>query len=194
MPVSSRTKKSRIAALALAAFALLLFSGCQEASALVGQVIARKPTAEADGRVVDKVAGVSIVPPAGWTFEKSAPPIYLMYMGPAKNNYRTNMNVCLGSDEGETFEQVSKQIREESPKQFKDWVLASQKVVQMNGQDVYRFSAAFRVSPIIVLRNVQYVMRGGKEGSCVLTFTTLIEEFDKLEKQFDATAATLRFE
>jgi hypothetical protein len=168
----------------LAAATLRFMPGCDKATAYVQAAINKSPIVasveeSADGRV--KVAGISIVPPTGWTQQPAPPPTQLMYFAPIQGTYRTNLNIVVEPlDSDETFDEMAKamgdQVKTDLPKTLDDWVLASEENVKINGRDVYRVSSAFRVSPLVVLRNVQYGFRfhGGKWKCAVLTFTTRI--------------------
>jgi len=188
--------------LLLAATSVLFLPGCDKATAYVQAAINKSavvnPVEEStEGRV--KIAGISLVPPSGWTQQPAPPPTQLMYFGPIQGTYRTNLNVVVEPLESkQTFDEMAKemgdQLKTELAKTLQDWVLASEDKVKINGRDVYRVSSAFRMSPVVVLRNVQYGFHSGDGKCAVLTFTTRIEDYEKLEKQFDSVAASFQFE
>ena len=146
-------------------------------------------------RIRDAENGFSFVPPAGW--EASAlrpdPKVRLMYLGPVYRNGRANVNLVVEADTGETFDDISLQIKQLYPRLFHAWKLAEESPLEIGGKKAYYLSATHRMGSL-TLRQAQFMVRGGNGKIYIVTFAAADKDFDRLSPAIAQSALSIKIE
>jgi hypothetical protein len=147
------------------------------------------PKHTGEGRVYSKENGFSIIPPKNWNkVANSNGGSFMAFVGP--NN--ANFNVRDGRDDGTPTEQIGASVKAVYPSQFKQWKLADEGFITIDGKKSYYISSQFvapsgQQGPI---QMIQYFIRGNNQKVYVLSFGVSITRFDELKKLFNETATT----
>jgi len=154
------------------------------------------PKHTGEGRAYDKGNGFSIMPPKGWvTVDAPGSNAFLFYQGPKVDGVPPNFNVRSVRDDGTPVERMGAPLKEGYGSHFKQWKLADEGFVTINGKKAYFISSQYveqRGDAIFPIQNIQYCIRGNNKKLYILTFTTTPKHFDKLKKTFDDAAQTVQ--
>jgi hypothetical protein len=147
------------------------------------------------GRVRDAENGFSFVPPAGWEASslRPDPKVRLMYLGPNFRGGRTNLNLVVEADTGESFDAIAEQIKLLYPRLFHAWKLAEESPLEIGGKQAYYLSATHRMGSL-TQRQAQFLVRGGNGKIYIVTFAAGAGDFDRLSPAIAQSALSIKIE
>jgi hypothetical protein len=115
-----------------------------------------------------------------------------MYLGPAHRGFRANVNLTVEKDNGESFDEVSRQAKE-ALKMLLSAKNAEEGRIQIDGKETLYMSSNYRMGPLS-LKNAQFFVRGGNGKIYILTFTTTADAFDTLGPAIARSANSIKIE
>ena len=192
MNTTLNQKHSSLAATArrtcLAVFALAIASGTM--SHLAPDLAAQQNSSRAG----NSYAGFSFLPPSGWTVSTEYPhaEIRLLYLGPTYRGFRANVNLVVEKDNGESFDEISRQVKAAFTTMFSGKT-AEEGRIQIDGKETLYISSTFRSGPLSI-KNAQFIVRGGNGKFYVVTFTAAADAFDSLGPAIAQSAKTIKSE
>jgi hypothetical protein len=139
-------------------------------------------------------SGFSFLPPAGWevSTEYPDPRVRLMYLGPTHRGFRANVNLTVEKDNGESFDEISRQSKE-ALTMLLSAKNAEEGRIQIDGKETLYMSSNYRMGPVS-LKNAQFFVRGGNGKIYILTFTTTADAFDTLGPTIAQSARSIKIE
>jgi hypothetical protein len=162
------------------------------AALILVAVAARDARAQDAERHVEKKGGFSFVPPIRWEL-KDAPNIpYKMAIGPAANNFAPNINVVEEANDRPLNEYVrgNLAVLEKALKKFK--LLKQDEFKTDSGLTAGRLITENEQRGVLLRQTFYFFSRDNKKF--VITCTSLAEGGEKMDKVFEASVKTFRFE
>ncbi len=144
-----------------------------------------------DGRVYDKSAGLSLVPPAGWQRATAKQNDRLRFFAPTEEVAQTGMFVTVTKDDGVAFDKFVESLKEQMPRILQGWKLTSEGAVELEGRPAYFIASSFQVQDSEP-HQLQYFLRGDAGNFYTVTFTTDKGSYSKFKKAFQDCAKTVR--
>jgi hypothetical protein len=144
-----------------------------------------------EGRVHDKQAGLSLVPPEGWQRATATQSERLRFFAPPQEARETGLVVSVSKDDGADLEGLAATLKQHPPRTLPGWKATAEGAVEIEGRSAYFVASSFRVQNLD-LQQLQYFLRGDAGNFYTVTFTTDKGSFSKLRKVFQDCAKTVR--
>ena len=149
-----------------------------------------------EGRIYNKDAGFSIVPPKGWEEGKASNDAFLVFQGPKTEGFGTTLNVrFVRFDEPEQLEAVAAGVKAALAKQFKEYKCIDESPVTIDGKKAYSICHQCLIQAKdqdVDTKMLQYLIIGNNKRLYILTFGSAANAFDPLRKTFELSALTSR--
>ncbi len=151
--------------------------------------------AQGSGGRVAAQSGFSFVPPAGWEPSSMRPSaeVKLLYLGPSYGGGRANLNLIIQQDDGESFDDIAKQIKLMYPKLFTAWKFIEDATLEIDGKKTYYLLATHRMGSL-TLRQAQFIVRGGNGKIYILSFAVADDVFARFAATIAQSAMSIRIQ
>jgi hypothetical protein len=149
-----------------------------------------------EGRVYNKEAGFSFVPPKGWEEGKASGDAFLVFQGPKADGFGTTLNIrFVKYDESAQLEVIVAAVKAALAKQFKEYQCIDESPVTIDGKKAYCICHQCLIQgkdQIVDTKMLQYLIVGNNNRLYILSFGAAATAFDPLRKTFEQSGLTSR--
>jgi hypothetical protein len=113
-------------------------------------------------------------------------------LGPTYRGFRANVNLVVEKDNGESFDEISRQVKAAFTTMFSAKI-AEEGRIQIDGKEALYISSTYRPGPLSI-KNAQFIIRGGNGKFYITTFTAAADAFDSLGPAIAQSARSIKIE